>query len=255
MDRLVYTAMNGAARTLENQAVISNNMANANTPGFREQLAIYRAVPIVGDGTMDTRIGVVSNTPGSNFALGNISTTGRELDVAITGPGWLAVQTEDGSEAYTRNGGLQIGADGTLQNYRGNPVLSADNAVIAVPEGASLTFSADGIITAIGAGDPPNNIVAIGQLKLVNPDEGQLLHGDDGMFRLPAGADGEPAAPLPNDPQVRITSGAIEGSNVSPIEAMVGMIDNARRFEMQMKVIQDASSNAQRANELLSAGG
>lgn len=253
MDRLVYTAMNGASRTLENQAVISNNMANANTPGFREQLAMYRAVPIVGEGTMDTRISVVANTPGNNFALGNIQSTGRELDVAITGPGWLAVQTE-GGEAYTRNGGLQIGANGLLQNYRGDPVLSADNAVIDVPEGATLTFSVDGTITALGAGDPPDNILVLGQLKLVNPPEAQLQHGDDGLFRMPPGEDGEPAAPLPMDPLVRITSGAIEGSNVSPVEAMVGMIDNARRFEMQMKIIQHADTNSQRANELLSAG-
>ncbi len=253
MDRLVYTAMNGASRTLENQAVISNNMANANTPGFREQLALYRAVPVVGDGTMDTRIGVASSTPGHNFALGNIQSTGRELDVAITGPGWLAVQTPDG-EGYTRNGGLQVGVNGQLQNYLGQPVLSADNAAIEVPEGASLTFSSDGTITALGAGDPPNNIVALGQLKLVNPPEQSLVHGDDGVFRMPLGADGQPAAPLPADPLVRIVSGAIEASNVSPVAAMVGMIDNARRFEMQMKVIQHADTNAQQANALLSAG-
>ncbi|MEI2417600.1 flagellar basal body rod protein FlgF [Orrella sp. JC864] len=253
MDRYVYTAMNGASRTLEKQAVISNNMANANTPGFREQLAIHRAVPIVGDNTMDSRIGVVSLTPRNNFALGNIQSTGRELDVAVAGPGWLAVQAADG-EAYTRNGGLQVGADGVLQNYRGQPVLSADNAVIEVPEGASLTFASDGTITALGAGDPPNNVMVLGQLKLVNPPEDQLLLGADGLFRMPAGEDGEAAAPLPADPLVRITSGAIEGSNVSPVEAMVGMIDNARRFEMQMKVIQHADSNAQRANALLGPG-
>ncbi|VFR23143.1 Flagellar basal-body rod protein FlgF [plant metagenome] len=251
MDRIIYTAMNGAARTLEQQSVISNNMANANTTGFREQFAIYRAVPIVGDGSLGTRISTVANTPGFNATLGSVNLTGRSTDVALEGEGWLAVQTPQG-EAYTRNGALVVGANGLLQNSRGQPVLSADNAVIAVPEGAELTIAGDGTITALGAGDPPADIQQIGQLKLVNPPAAELVRGDDGLFRRPA-VNGQPAPPLPQDPLVRVISGGLEGSNVNTVESMVGMIDNARRYEMQMKVISSASENASRANGILSA--
>lgn len=251
MDRIIYTAMNGAARTLEQQSVISNNMANANTTGFREQFAMYRAVPIVGDGSLGTRISTVANTPGFNTTLGSVNLTGRSTDVALEGEGWLAVQTPQG-EAYTRNGSLVVGANGLLQNSRGQPVLSADNAVIAVPEGAELTIAGDGTITALGAGDPAADIQQIGQLKLVNPPAAELVRGDDGLFRR-APVNGQPAPPLPQDPLVRVVSGALESSNVNTVESMVGMIDNARRYEMQMKVISSASENASRANGILSA--
>jgi len=249
MDRIVYTAMNGAARTLEHQAVLTNNMANVSTAGFREQIAMYRSVPVVGDNSLPTRVATVAATPGNNFRSGTVNATGRDLDVAIAGDGWLAVQTPQG-EAYTRAGNLQVGANGLLQTATGQPVLGANNAPIEVPEQASLTFAPDGAITALGAGDPPNDIVLLGQLKLVNPPAAQLVHGDDGAFRL-APVGGQPAPPLPPDAGVRIVPGALEGSNVSAVEAMVGMIDNTRRFEMQMKVIQDADANAQRANGIL----
>ena len=250
MDRIVYTAMGGAARTLEHQAVLTNNMANANTPGFRAQLAMYRSVPVVDPVSPPTRVSTVTATPGNDFSQGAVNTTDRALDVAVAGAGWLVVQTPQG-EAYTRAGGLQIGTDGLLRGPQGLPVLSADNAPIAVPEQARLTFATDGTITALGPGDPPSDIQLLGQLKLVNPPTEQLVHGDDGLFRRLA-ADGQPAGPLPADPTVHIVPGAIEGSNVNPVEAMVGMIDNARRFEMQMKVIKNADENAQRANSILS---
>lgn len=253
MDRIVYTAMNGAARTLEHQAALSNNMANVSTPGFREQLTAYRSVPLVGGGSSPTRVATVASTPGSNFQPGPIQATGRDLDVAVAGNGWLAVRTEQG-EAYTRAGNLQIGVDGLLRTAQGWAVLSADNAPIEVPERAALTFGSDGAITALGAGDPPNDVQLLGQLKLVDPGDTPLVRGDDGLFRA-AGADGQPGRALPAAPGARLMSGMLESSNVSAAEAMVGMINNARRFEMQMKVIQQADQNAQRANSILSANG
>jgi len=253
MDRIVYTAMNGAVRTLEHQAALAHNMANVNTPGFREQLAIYRSVPITGDGSLPTRVTTVASTPGSNFAAGPLQTTGRELDVAVAGDdGWLAVRTPQG-EAYTRAGNLHVGVDGRLQTAQGLPVLSTDGAPIEVPERAALTFAADGAITALGAGDRPNDVQMLGQLKLVDAGNTRLVRGDDGLFRTPPGPDGQAGAPLPASTGQRIVSGALEASNVSAAEAMVGLIDNARRFEMQMKVIQSADQNAQRANSILSA--
>lgn len=248
MDHMIYIAATGAARTLEQQAIISNNMANVSTTGFREQMAMYRAVPIVGTTESPTRVSTVTATPGSNFQQGVMVETGHALDVAITGEGWFAVQTPQG-EAYTRNGELAINAANLLVNHAGLPVLSDDGGPVEVPERGSITFSGDGTITALGAGDTPSDIQVMGQLKMVNPPAGDLIRGDDGLFRLAGGQ----AAPA--DEGVRMISGFIEKSNVSAAEAMVGMITNARRFEMQMKVIQDASTNAERANSILSSNG
>ncbi|MFW7342472.1 flagellar basal-body rod protein FlgF [Pollutimonas sp. H1-120] len=245
MDRIIYTAAGGAARVLEQQAVISNNMANVSTTGFREQLAIYRSVPVVGHPGMPTRVSTVTSTPGSNLQQGTMVETGHALDAAITGDGWFSVQTPQG-EAYTRSGEFAVNTQGLLVTQQGFPVMSADGAPVEVPERGAVTFSGDGQISALGAGDNPNDIQLIGQLKLVNPPAADMVRGDDGLFRVAGGQAAQA------DPQVRMIAGFVEKSNVNPAEAMVGMIANARRFEMQMKVIQDASANAERANSILS---
>ncbi|AEC19307.1 flagellar basal body rod protein FlgF [Pusillimonas sp. T7-7] len=246
MDRIIYTAAGGAARVLEQQAVISNNLANVNTAGFREQMAIYRSVPVVGAApSLPTRVSTVTSTPSSHMGQGVMVETGHALDAAITGDGWFSVQTPQG-EAYTRAGEFAVNEQSLLVNLQGYPVLSADGAPIEIPERGAVTFSGDGQISALGAGDRPNDIQLIGQLKLVNPQAADLVRGGDGLFRA---ANGQPAQA---DPEVRMIAGFVEKSNVNPAEAMVGMIANARRFEMQMKVIQDASSNAERANSILS---
>lgn len=248
MDRIVYTAMNGAARINDMQAVLTNNMANANTPGFREQVALYRSVPMTDGTGTPTRVSTVASTPGNNFALGTMQSTGRTLDVALTSDGWFAYDTAQG-EAYSRNGALQVGVNNVLVNNLGQPVLSEQNAPIAVPERATLTIASDGTITALGAGDQPNNIVNLGRLKVVNPPNDQLVHGDDGMFRMAAGG----TAPAPTfDPALKVLSGVLEGSNANPMSSMVGLIENARRYEMQMQVIKSADANEQKANGLLS---
>lgn len=248
MDRIIYTAAGGAARVLEQQAVISNNMANVSTTGFREQMAIYRSVPVEGQPGLPTRVSTATATSSSNFQQGVMAETGHALDVAITGDGWFSVQTPEG-EAYTRAGELAVNQDNLLVTQQGLPVLSTDGAPVEIPDRGSVTFSSDGQITALGAGDNPGDIQMIGQLKLVNPPAGGMVRGDDGLFRVAAGHAAQA------DPQVRMVSGFIEKSNVNPAEAMVGMIANARRFEMQMKVIQDASTNAERANSILSSNG
>ncbi|AUZ18011.1 MULTISPECIES: flagellar basal body rod protein FlgF [Achromobacter] len=251
MDRIIYTAMNGAARITEHQAALSNNMANVNTPGFREQIALYRSVPVNDGVSLPTRVSTVASTPRNNFEMGNMQTTGRDLDVALASSnGWIAVQTPQG-EAYTRAGSLQVGVNGLLQTSLGQPVMSDQNGIIDVPDQAALTITSDGTITAIGAGDAPNNILNLGRIKLANPPEAQLVHGDDGVFRL-APVNGQPAPPAPADPSLRVLSGVLEGSNTNPMAAMVGMIENARRFEQQMQVVQQADRNAERANGILS---
>lgn len=246
MDRVIYTAAGAAQRVLEQQAVISNNMANVSTTGFREQVAVYRSVPVVGAPGLPTRVGTAASTPGSRFQQGVMAETGHALDAAITGAGWFSVLTPAG-EAYTRAGAFAVNAQSQLVTQQGMQVLSADGAPVLVPERGSIAFSGDGTITALGAGDNPKDVQIIGRLKLVNPPAGEMVRGDDGFFRVGAG-------PAPQaDQQVRIVAGFVEKSNVNAAQAMVGMIANARNFEMQMKVIKDASSNDERANSILSS--
>ncbi len=252
MDRILYTAGGGAARTLEHQSLVSHNLANASTNGFRAQLAQYRAVPIEGPG-LPTRVGTVAVTPGVDLSQGPLQTTGRPLDVALPGRGWLVVATPQG-EAYTREGSLHVDVDGLLKTATGRPVLADNNQPIAVPAEAELTFGSDGTITVLNAGDLPQGMAELGRLKMVDPAPEQLQRSDDGLMRL-AVAPGDPAPFLPPDPTLRLVSGALEGSNVNPMQAMVEMINNGRRFEMQMKAVQTADQNAERANQLLSANG
>lgn len=247
MDRMIYIGMSGAKQAMEQQASVANNMANISTPGFRAQINSYRAIPVVGE-EMATRAMVVATTQGADMRPGPLVTTGRPLDVAIRGEGWLAVQTKDGGEAYTRVGNLQVGAEGQLLTMDALPVLG-DAGPVVVPPGSSLTVAADGVISALGAGDPAAGAAEVGRLKMVNPPVNDLVRGDDGLFRMR----GEVAAP-PADPDVRLIAGTLEGSNVNAVEAMVDMIANARRFEMQMKTLQTAESNDQQANKLLGNG-
>ncbi len=251
MDRILYTAMSGAKQTMDQQAVVSHNLANVATSGFRAQLHAMRAVPVQGDGALPTRVSVAATTPGSDFSPGPITRTGRELDVAIIGDAWLAVQAGDGSEAYTRRGDLEVGPDG-LVTVLGRPVIG-EGGPLVVPLGSSVSIGADGTLSAIGEGEGPEALVDVGRLKLVTPPQA-LLRGDDGLFRMPLNAEGEAQALAANE-DAGVVSGALEGSNVSAVEAMVSMIDVARRYEMQMKVISTADENAQRANNLLSLQG
>jgi len=242
---MIYTALSGAKQILDQQAAVSNNLANASTPAFKAQINLYRAVPVQGQ-EAQTRAFTLASTPGADMKAGSLTYTGRDLDVALQGNGWLAVQMPDGSEAYTRAGSLQVSADGQLQTSNGRPVMG-DGGLIAVPAGASVTIGTDGSVVARGPGEAANGLAQVGKLRVVTPPPEGLARGDDGYFRLRPGVD-----PLQQDTNVRVISGALEGSNVNPVESMVEMIANARRFEMQMKMISSADGNDQRANSLLS---
>lgn len=249
MDRLIYTAMTGASQALEQQATVANNLANVSTTGFRAQLATYRSAPMnFGDGTTinpdTTRTFVLSSTPGADFAPGAISQTGNPLDVAVQGAGWLSVQTADGNEAYTRAGNLHVDQNGQLVTANELPVIGGGGP-ISIPPGANVSIGTDGTITALMPGDPPTALAVVDQLKLVNPSPATMTRGDDGLFRT---SDGQPADA---EPAVTVASGALEGSNVNPVAAMVSMITNARQFQMQTKLLQTADQNEQTANQLL----
>jgi flagellar basal-body rod protein FlgF len=243
MDRLIYTAASGAKHILEQQATTAHNLANVTTTGFRAQIDAFRAVPVSGDG-LPTRAFVVNSTVGADFSSGPLAATGRDLDVAIKGKGWLALQMPDGSEAYTRNGALQMNENGLLQGA-GGFAIAGDGGPITVPPEVTVAIGGDGTISTIASTTKPGAPTVLGRLKLVNPPESELVRGDDGLFRLKNGS----AAPA--DPQVAVAGGMLEGSNVSPIESMVNMIALARSFETQMNLMKNAENNATKATQIL----
>jgi flagellar basal-body rod protein FlgF len=239
MDRLIYLSMSGAKATLQRQDVLAHNLANASTNGFRAEMAAFRAVPVRGDGA-STREFALESTIGHDMRGGPLQTTGRELDVAMKGNAWLAVQGPDGTEAYTRAGALDVDAEGQLVTAGGRLVLG-DGGPITLPAGARVEVAGDGTVNAtVGNGRPQ----AVGRLKLVSP-EAALQRGSDGLFRAADGND------LDADPAARVQGGALEGSNVSPVETMVAMIAASRQFEQQMKSLQTAEQREQAAARLL----
>ncbi len=240
MDRLIYLAMSGAKASLQRQDVLAHNLANASTTGFRAELQAFRAVPVQGPGA-STRVFALESTIGYDARPGPTQSTGRALDVAPQGNAWLTVQALDGSPAHTRAGSLLLNAEGQLTTPGGLAVLG-DSGPITVPADASVEIAADGTLTAQLAGGRPQTV---GRLKLVSP-ETALERGADGLFRASSGG-GE----LPADPNARLQSGALEGSNVSAVETMVAMIAAARQFEQQMKVLHGAEQREQAAAKLL----
>jgi flagellar basal-body rod protein FlgF len=244
MDRLIYTAASGAKHIMEKQATTSNNLANVSTTGFRAQLDTFRAVPVQGDG-MPTRAFVVDNTVGADFSAGALQATGRALDVAVKGKGWLAVQMPDGSESYTRNGALEVSPNGLLQTANGL-TIAGEGGPITIPPDTNVSIGADGTVATLSSTDTPAASTVLGRIKLVNPNEADLVRGDDGMFRLKDGTAAQA------DPAVTVVGGAIEGSNVSAVEAMVDMISLGRSFETQMSLLKNAENNAAKAAQILS---
>ncbi len=243
MDRLIYTAMSGAKHILEQQATASHNLANTTTTGFRAQIDAFRAVPVVSDG-LATRAYVVDSTVGADFSAGPLVQTGRDLDVALPGKGWIAVQMPDGTEAYTRHGGLKLNENGLLQTAGGLPI-AGDGGSITVPPEVTVNIANDGTVAVITDTTKPGAATVLGRMKLVNPPEQDLVRGDDGLFRLKNGTAAEA------DTSVRLASGMLEGSNVNPIDSMVQMISLARSFETQMSLMKNAENNAAKATQIL----
>ncbi len=242
MDRMIYLSMAGAKMNMQRQEVLSHNLANVSTTGFRAELQAVRAVPVRGDGA-STRVYALDTTVGYDDSAGPINFTGRALDVAMRGQAMLAVQGLDGTEAYTRAGSMVVDAQGNLVTQSGLQVMG-DGGPINVPANTQPSIAPDGTVSVRQQG---GNITQVGRLKMVTP-EVKLNRSDDGLFRSP---DGD----LPADPVAQLQDGALEGSNVNPIETMVSMITAARQFETQMKMMQTAEQDEKAAAQLLSNAG
>ena len=243
MDRFLYVAMTGAKETLRAQAANSHNLANASTTGFRADMSAFQSRAVAGSGYA-SRVYATNGTTGWDSTVGAQMSTGRDLDVAIQGDGFIAVQARDGREAYTRAGDLHIDPNGQLLTGSNLPVLG-DGGPISVPPNSSLAIAADGSISIVPLGQGAETTATIGRLKLVNAPREQMERGEDGLFRSTTGQD------LESDANVRVASGVLESSNVNAAESMVNMIELARNFELQVKAIKTAEDNGAAASQLL----
>ncbi len=246
MDRMLYVAMTGAKETLNAQAVNNHNLANASTTGFRAELSAFQSRAVDGSGYA-SRVYATNAATGWSNQSGALLSTGRDLDVAINGDGWIAVQAPDGTEAYTRAGDLQVDPNGQLTTGAGHPVLG-DGGPITVPPYTSIFFARDGSISVVAQGQTPDTTATVDRIKLVKPADADIERGNDGLFRMKDGTQAE------SDASVQLGSGTLESSNVNTADAMVTMIELARHFEMQVKAIRNAEENGAAAAQLMRLG-
>jgi flagellar basal-body rod protein FlgF len=242
MDRLLYLSMGAAQQIMQAQAVNSNNLANVSTTGFRGDFVQALSLPIYGEG-MPTRVYSKTGNDVTNFQPGNFQTTGRELDIAIQGEGFIAVQGKDGSEGYTRAGDLRISENGQLTTGTGLVVLG-EGGPISIPPSEKIEIGVDGTISVRPLGSEANALAQIDRIKLVKPNLSQLRKDNDGLMRVSGGS-------APVDAGVRVTSGTIEGSNVNAIGAMVKMIELQRKYETQIKMMQSADEISESSARML----
>ncbi|HSG62876.1 MAG TPA: flagellar basal body rod protein FlgF [Pseudomonadales bacterium] len=244
MDKALYIAMTGAKHNMMAQAVNANNLANASTSGFKEDLAVARAINVPAASAHDSRSYAITQTPATDFSAGPLMQTGRDLDIAIDGDAWLAVLDEGGQEVYTRSASLIVDANGQLLTDKGQQVVG-NGGPIAVPPYESILIGVDGSITVRGMGQGPEVLVTLDRLKLVTPEEGSLIKNANGDITL---REGEVANV---DAGARIVSGFVEGSNVDTIKAMVEMLSLARQYEAQVKVMQTVGESVDASSRLM----
>ncbi len=247
MDRFLYIAMNGASNALKSQQTNANNLANVNTIGFKQQLDRFQSQPVYGPG-YPTRAYASNDQMGDDFKHGPVMTTGRDLDVAINGEGWFVVQANDGRTAYSRRGDFHTDPTGLLLNGA-NQIVMGEGGPITIPDFESLVIGRDGTISIRAKGQAANTLAAVDRIKLVKPDPANLQRGADGLFHS---KDGSQASP---DATVTLTNGALEGSNVNTVDAMVKMIEHARFYETQVKLMKVAQDNDASSARLMRMGG
>ena len=235
MDKLLYVAMSGASENAIAQKAHANNLANVSTNGFQRDLEQARSIPVFGE-VMPSRAYAMSERPGTDFSGGAMIDTGRDLDVAVKGDGWIAVQTADGGEAYTRSASLNVDALGVLRAGNGLPVMG-NGGPIAVPPQQQIEIGVDGTISVRSMGEGPKVMAQVDRIKLVNPDMKNMEKGADGLIHTKdgkaAGADGT----------VQVESGFLQASNVNAVEEMTSVLTLSRQFELHIKMMKTAETN------------
>lgn len=247
MDKGLYIAMTGARHIERAQALRANNLANATTTAFRADFAQARSMSVYYGAGHPTRAYALTENPGTDFSQGALLETGRDLDVAVNGEGWLAVLAADGTEAYTRAGSLQVTTLGQLITATGEAVMG-DAGPLAIPPFEALHIGQDGTISIRPQGQGPEVMAEVGRIKLVQPEAG-LIKRADGLFRSELGV------PLPPDAGVRLQTGYLEASNVNTVEEFTQVIALSRQFELQIKLMSAVDDNAAAASRLLQVNG
>lgn len=245
MDKALYVAMSGAKHNMRSQAVHSNNLANVNTTGFKADFVQARSMGVYYGEGQPTRAYALAESPATDFSQGPLVMTGRELDMAVEREGFIAVLSADGQEAYTRAGSLFVDSLGMLRTGNGLPVLG-NGGPIALPPSEKIEIAKDGTISVIPLGQAKDAIVQADRIKLVNPPIETLTKSDDGLIRLRAA--GELALP---DATVSVVSGFLESSNVNPVNELTSILELARQYEMQVKIMQTAKENSETSARLL----
>lgn len=243
MDRLIYSSLAAMRGAMARQATIANNLANVNTAGFRGEFTSAEAEWLKGSG-LNGRATVSQDVTGANMAPGAVTATGRDLDVALNGDALLTVQAQDGSEAYTRRGDLQLSDSGLLTTGDGTPVLG-QSGPITLPPADSVSIGKDGQIWIVPQGGDPKSPQAVDTLKLVSAQGSTIKKGMDGLFHVDGGG------ALPADPDAQLTSKSLEGSNVNASATLVDMIDASRSWEAQVKMLTTAQDMDKSASALM----
>ncbi|OZB03037.1 flagellar basal body rod protein FlgF [Marinobacter sp. SS5-14b] len=247
MDKALYIGMSGAKQNMLAQRAHANNLANVNTTGFKKDFAQARSMPVFGE-HHPTRAYAMTERPGTDLSAGALMDTGRQLDVAVEGDGWLAVQNNLGEEVFTRSGSLQVDVNGLVRTASGELVLG-NGGPVALPPFDNLLVGSDGTISIVPVGGPPDQLVEVDRLKLVNPPAEALEKGLDGLIhRKPDQAlDG----PEPPDANMRVATGFLESSNVNAVQEMISNLQLSRQYEMQVKVMSTANENSEATARLL----
>ena len=247
MDRMIYVAMTGAREAMRAQSVVAHNIANASTTGFREVRHAVDSETVPGPG-LDTRVNPVSLPDSWNATSGTMMQTGRDLDIAVQGAGWIAVQDADGNEAYTRAGNLRINTAGLLETASGQ-LVRGNGGPISIPPFQQIYVGNDGQISIVPQGQTPDTLAVVDRIKLVNPPAGELTRSGNGLFRM---KDGSEAVA---DATVTMASGELESSNVNAAAALVEMIELSRSYEMQVRAMHSVDENEAAAARLMRPGG
>jgi flagellar basal-body rod protein FlgF len=239
----MYVAMTGAKQIMQAQAVNNHNIANISTIGFRADAVSFDSEPIYGPGYA-TRVNAVAGDAGTDFSSGTMETTGRDLDIAVNGKGFIAVRGTDGKEAYTRAGDLRLTPTGAVTTASGLAVLSESGPVV-IPPSTQVSIGGDGTISVVPQGSQAFAVTQVDRIKLVNPATKDLQKGEDGWLRMKSGAK------LKSDDSVSITSGVLESSNVNPALSLISMIELQRLYEFQIKSLNASDTNEQSAEKLM----
>ncbi|MFC3783498.1 flagellar basal-body rod protein FlgF [Sphingopyxis italica] len=231
MDRLIYTSLTAMRGSMSRQTAIANNLANAQTPGFRADIANAQSLWLDGSG-LDARAMASEEVLGADMRAGTVTQTGRDLDIAMQGDALLVVQATNGEEAYTRRGDLQISPSGLLTTGDGHPVQGGQGPV-TIPPADAISIDQEGRVWVVPQGGDPENPQEVDRLRLATPTGSEIAKGLDGLFRVK----GEGI--LPDDPEARLLTRSLEGSNVTATSALVEMIEASRSWDTQLKMISD----------------